>query len=113
MNWGMQQGTANMAKLWHHLPSHLGSKHGEHGVSIRLLRWPRARPGSGLLNVFIKDLDDGIEKALIKFADDMKLGGTTSILEDRIRIQNDLDKLEKWTGKNRMKFNRDKCKAVR
>lgn len=82
-------------------------------VRVRLLGWRRACPGSGLLNVFIKDLDDGIEKVLIKFADDTKLGGTTSILEDRIRIQNDLDKLEKWTGKNRMKFNRDKCKAVR
>lgn len=80
---------------------------------VVLLRWRRACPGSGLLNVFIKDLDDGIEKVLIKFADDTKLGGTTSILEDGIRIQNDLDKLEKWTGKNRMKFNRDKCKAVR
>lgn len=65
-----------------------------------------------MLNVFIKDLDDGIGKALIKFADDTKLGGTTSILEDRIRIQNDLDKLEKWTGKNRMKFKRDKREAV-
>lgn len=80
---------------------------------VGLLGWQRACPGSGLLNVFIKDLDDGIEKVLIKFADDTKLGGTTSILEDRIRIQNDLDKLEKWTGKNRMKFNRDKCTAVR
>lgn len=79
---------------------------------VGLLRCQRACPGSGFLNVFIKGLDDGIEKVLIKFADDTKLGGTTSILEDRIRIQNDLDKLEKWTGKNRMKFNRDKCKAV-
>lgn len=64
-----------------------------------LLRWPRARPTSASLNVFIKDPGDGIEKALIKFADDTKLGGTTSILEDRIGIQNDLDKLEKWCGK--------------
>lgn len=83
------------------------------GEGAALPGWPRVHPGSGLLNVFIKDLDDGIEKVLIKFADDTKLGGTTSILEDRIRIRNDLDKLEKWTGKNRMKFNRDKCKVLR
>lgn len=83
------------------------------GAGAALPGWPRVHPGSGLLNVFNKDLDDGIEKVLIKFADDTKLGGTTSILEDRIRIRNDLDKLEKRTGKNRMKFNRDKCKVLR
>lgn len=31
----------------------------------------------------------------IKFADDTKLGGVPSTLEGRIRIQNDLDKLER------------------
>uniref|UniRef100_A0A8C3HAI5 C-type lectin domain-containing protein n=1 Tax=Chrysemys picta bellii TaxID=8478 RepID=A0A8C3HAI5_CHRPI len=47
----------------------------------------------------------GTESTLIKFEDDTKLGGITTALEDRVIIQNDLDKLEKWSELNRMKFN--------
>uniref|UniRef100_K7F130 Reverse transcriptase domain-containing protein n=1 Tax=Pelodiscus sinensis TaxID=13735 RepID=K7F130_PELSI len=68
--------------------------------------------GLALFNIFINDLDTGIESTLIKFGDDTKLGGVATNLEDRIIIQNDLDKLEKWSEVNRMKFNRDKCKVL-
>uniref|UniRef100_A0A8C8SI40 RNA transcription, translation and transport factor protein n=1 Tax=Pelusios castaneus TaxID=367368 RepID=A0A8C8SI40_9SAUR len=50
--------------------------------------------------------DDGIESKHIKFADDTKLGGVASALKDRITIQNDLDKLVKWSEMNRMTFNK-------
>uniref|UniRef100_K7EX00 Reverse transcriptase domain-containing protein n=1 Tax=Pelodiscus sinensis TaxID=13735 RepID=K7EX00_PELSI len=49
---------------------------------------------------------------LIKFADDTKLRRVATNLEDRVIIQNDLDKLEKWSEVNRMKFNKDKCKVL-
>lgn len=39
--------------------------------------------------------DDGVESALIKSADDMKVGVDASTSEDGIRIQNDLKTLEK------------------
>ncbi|CAM5123811.1 unnamed protein product [Eretmochelys imbricata] len=68
--------------------------------------------GLGLFSIFIKDLDNGIQNTLIKFADDTKLGGVASALKDGIKIQNDLDKLEKWSEVNRMKFNKDKCKVL-
>ncbi|CAM5094356.1 unnamed protein product [Natator depressus] len=68
--------------------------------------------GLVLFNIFINDLDNGIESILIKFVDNTKLGGVASALEDRIKIQNDLDKLEKWSEVNRMKFNKDKCKVL-
>ncbi|XP_075779238.1 uncharacterized protein LOC142827520 [Pelodiscus sinensis] len=51
--------------------------------------------GPILFNIFINDVDIGIESTLIKFADDTKLGGVATSLEDRDRIQNDLSKLEK------------------
>ncbi|CAM5146598.1 unnamed protein product [Natator depressus] len=68
--------------------------------------------GPVLFNIFINDLDNGIESTLIKFADDTKLGGVERALEDRIKIQNDLNKLEKWSEVDRMKFNKDKCKVL-
>ena len=49
---------------------------------------------------------------LAKFADDTKLGGIANNLEDRNKIQNDLDRMEHWTKSNRMKFNRDKYKVL-
>uniref|UniRef100_K7F0L4 Reverse transcriptase domain-containing protein n=1 Tax=Pelodiscus sinensis TaxID=13735 RepID=K7F0L4_PELSI len=65
--------------------------------------------GPALFNIFINGLDIGIESKLIKFADDTKLGGVATAL---VIIQNDLDKLEKWSKVNRMKFNKDKCKVL-
>ena len=47
--------------------------------------------GPVLVNIFINDLDEGIEGALIKFADDTKLGGIANTLEDRLNIQKDLE----------------------
>uniref|UniRef100_K7EZW8 Reverse transcriptase domain-containing protein n=1 Tax=Pelodiscus sinensis TaxID=13735 RepID=K7EZW8_PELSI len=68
--------------------------------------------GPGLFNISINILDSHIESTLIKFADDTKMGGVTTALEDRAIIQNDLDKLEKWSEVNKMKFNKDKCKVL-
>ncbi|CAM5092187.1 unnamed protein product [Eretmochelys imbricata] len=68
--------------------------------------------GPVLFNIFISDLDNGIESTLIKFADDTKLGGVANALEHMIKIQNDLDKLEKCSEIIRMKFNKNKCKVL-
>lgn len=48
----------------------------------------------------------------LKFTDDSKLGRVASTSEDKIRIQNSLDKLEHWSDTNRMKFNKDKCSTL-
>uniref|UniRef100_A0A803TCK4 Reverse transcriptase domain-containing protein n=1 Tax=Anolis carolinensis TaxID=28377 RepID=A0A803TCK4_ANOCA len=68
--------------------------------------------GPVLFNIFINKLDEGLEGPIIKFTDDTKLGGITNTPEDRSRIQNDLNRLERWAETNKMKFNRDRCKIL-
>lgn len=62
---------------------------------------------------FISEVSNGKKSVLSKCASDAKLKGAKSTLENRVRVPNDFNKLEKWSEKNRPQCTRAVGKFLR
>ena len=68
--------------------------------------------GPLLFLIYINDLDDNITCNVLKFVDDTKVFRKVKTDGDKQHLQNDLDKLVKWSEKWQMIFNFGKCKCL-
>ena len=68
--------------------------------------------GPILFLIYINDLEDSITSNVLKFADDTKLFRKVNTDGDKQHLQNDLDRLVKWSEKWQMLFNFGKCKCL-
>ena len=57
-------------------------------------------------------MEDDISSKVLKFADDTKVFRKVTNGTDKQRLQDDLDKLVKWSEKRQMLFNFGKCKCI-
>ena len=67
--------------------------------------------GPLLFLIYINDLADNITNNVLKFADDTKVFRRVNDVGDKQHLQNDLDRLVKWSEKCQM-FNLGKCKCL-
>jgi len=68
--------------------------------------------GPVLLNIFVSNMDTGIERTLRKSADNTKLCGAVSTLEGRDATHRDLHRLEQGACAKLMKFSKAECKVL-
>ena len=62
--------------------------------------------------IYINDLEDDISSKVLKFADNTKVFIKVTNDTDKQSLQDDLDKLVKWSEKWQMLFNFGKCKCI-
>ena len=65
-----------------------------------------------LFLVYINDLEEGATGKILKFADDTKLFTKTKEIGDKQKLQDDIDKLVKWSEKWQMLFHFGKGKCL-
>ena len=68
--------------------------------------------GPILLLVYIDDLEVGVTGNILKFADDTKLFRKTKEIGHEQKLQDNIDKLVRWSEKWQMLFNFGKCKCL-
>lgn len=69
--------------------------------------------GPLLFTIFVNDLSVKLPVRMLKFADDAKIFCNVSSQEDRLALQENLDRVVEWANDNNMKFNEIKSKVLR
>jgi ribonuclease P/MRP protein subunit RPP40 len=68
--------------------------------------------GPNHFEIYVNDIDDGVDSKILKFADDTKLYRRIANEEDVAQLQEDIALLCKWSREWFMLFNVDKCKIL-
>ena len=68
--------------------------------------------GPILFLVYIDDLEEGVTGNILKFADDTKLFRKSKEIGHKQKLQDDIDKVVRWSEKWQMLFNFGKCKYL-
>ena len=68
--------------------------------------------GPILFLVCINGLEDGVTGKILKFADDTKLFRKVKEIGDKHNLQEEIDKLVKWSEKWQMLFSFGKCTCL-
>ena len=68
--------------------------------------------GPILFLIYINDLEDDISSKVLKFADDTKVFRKVTNVTDKQSLQDDLDKLVKWSDIWQMLLHFGKCKCI-
>lgn len=70
------------------------------------------RLGTIPFNLFINDLNGGIESTYSGFTDNTKLAGVDYALSSCANIERDLNRLEEWADESLTKFNNRKFRIL-
>ena len=65
-----------------------------------------------IILVYINNLEEGVTGKILKFADDTKLFRKTKEMGDKQKLQDDIDKLVRWSEKWQTLFNFGKCRCL-
>ena len=68
--------------------------------------------GPVLILIYINDLEERVTSKILKFADDTKRFRKMKGNRNTRQLQDDIDKLIKWSEKWQMLFNFEKCKCL-
>jgi ribonuclease P/MRP protein subunit RPP40 len=69
-------------------------------------------PGPVLFLMYVNELPAHIKNSMKMFADDTKIWGKIKSVPHSISLQEDLDRLAKWSDVWQMKFNANKCNVM-